>query len=560
MRLRGFSCWRCLVWWLGLGSVLLAWRPLAGQDLLVLFNEGVRLFQEGKSEEALALFRKVVEINPNDGEAWVYIGTILVSKQDYEGAISALEKGLAQSLSGLVAARGWVNLGVAYQLGRQDLTKALQAYERALSLQPDLPEAHHNILLLHLVQGNFADAVKVGERAFSVIGKPLKPEQVQATFERALELIPRDYERALELLRSMAQQQLPRPEFFALMGQAYEGIKQPLRAALFYGQAAALAPQIARYHRSFGWALAQMKRWSEAIKALEFAIALDNRDAFSFIALGLAYSEQGRWQEAVIVLRRAVELDPHNWDARVLLATAYERTKQLPQAMQEYLAALGIREDPSVLNDLARLHLLMGESAEQQGQWREAEEAYRQATLRLRRAVQLAPSLAPARLNLAIALRRWARVSLQQGQPKVAEELLQEAEKGLRDYLQQANDPAAKLELARLLSDRKAYDEALKLVREVLSAQPKSEEALLLLGFLALQLGRLEESEQAYAQALKLNPKNADAAVGMGVVAFYRNRYDEAENWFRRALDLNPNHLQAKQNLEIVRQAKERSK
>ncbi len=547
--------------WFSVGLLALIFvLPLMCQDLLQMFNEGLRLYQEGKTDEALALFRKVVEINPNDGEAWVYIGTILLSKNDHEGAISALEKGLSQSLPGLIAAQGWVNLGVAYQLGRKDIAKAIEAYERAIAFKPDLPEAHYNLILAHLLQNNFAEAVKAGERAFSILGKPLKPEQVQTTFEKALEFLVRDYDRALELLRSMAQQQLPRHEFFSLMGQAYEGLKQFSRAALFYGQAAALAPQVARYHVSFGVALRQMKRLPEAVKVLERATALDNRDAFAMTVLGITYSDLGRWQEAAITLRRAVELDPQNFDAHSTLAIAYEQLGQIPQAMQEYLVALGIREEPNILNNLARLYLLQGESAEQGGRIKEADDAYQQAIQRLRRALQLNPNFVPARLNLAIALRRRSRVLLQQGQTKLAEETLQEAEKILQEHLAQTPDPTAKLEMARLLSDRKRYDEALKLVREVIAAQPKLEEAYIFLGFIALQLARLDDAEQAYTQALKLNPKSADAMVGLGVIAFHKNRYDEAEAWFSRALEINPNHPHAKQNLEIVKQERERRK
>ncbi len=530
------------------------------QDLLQMFNEGLRLYQEGKTDEALALFRKVVEINPNDGEAWIYIGTILLGKNDHEGAISALEKGLSQSLPGLIAAQGWVNLGVAYQLGRRDMAKAIEAYERAIAFKPDLPEAHYNLILAYLLQNNFAEAVKACERAFSVLGKPLKPEQIQATFEKALEFLARDYDKALELLRSMAQQQLPRHEFFALMGQAYEGLKQFSRAALYYGQAAALVPQVARYHVSFGLALRQMKRLPEAARVLEKAVALDDRDAFAMTVLGITYSDLGRWQEAAVTLRRAIELDPQNFDAHSTLAMAYEHLGQFSNAMREYLAALGMREDPNILNNLARLYLLQGESAEQKGQIKEADDAYQQAIQRLRRALQLNANFAPAQLNLAIALRRRARVLLLQGQTKLAEETLQEAEKVLREHLAQNPDPTAKLEMARLLGDRKRYDEALKLVREVISTQPKSEDAYIFLGYIALQLARLDDAEQAYMQVLKLNPKNADAMVGLGVVAFQRNRLDEAEAWFNRALEINPNHPHAKQNLEIVKQAKERGK
>jgi len=536
--------------WVGVALIALTISlPLRGQDLILIqmFSEGLRLYQEGKADEALNIFRKVVEMNPKDGESWIYIGTILLSKNDYDGAISALEKGLAQSLLGPIAALGWVNLGVAFQLGRKDFAKAIEAYERALAFKPDMPEAHYNLIFAHLTQNKFAEAVKVGERAFSIMGKLLKPEQVQVTFEKALEFLARDYDKALELLRSMAQQQLPRPEFYWLMGQAYDGLKQFSRAALFYAQAAALAPQVARYHLAFGQALRQMKRLSEAAKVLERATSIDSRDAFALTLLGITYAELGRWQEAAITLRRAVEIDPQNFDARATLATVYERLGQINQAVQEYLV-------------LASLYLIQGESAEQGGRLKEADDAYQQAIQRLRYALQLNPNFAPAQRELAIALRRQARFLLRQGRTKEAEDALREAEKVLRSYLAQTSDLTAKLELARLMSDRKRYDDALKLVREVIAAQPKLEEAYILLGFIALQLMRLDDAEQAYMQALKLNPKSADAMVGLGAVAFYRNRLDEAEAWFTRALEVNPNNPYAKQNLELVKQARERGK
>ncbi|MCS7265819.1 MAG: tetratricopeptide repeat protein [Armatimonadetes bacterium] len=531
------------------------------QDLIAMFNEGVRLYKEGKVDEALALFRKVVEINPKDGEAWIYIGTILLTKNDHEGAISAFEKGLSQPLPKLIAALGWVNLGIAYQLGQKDLAKAIEAYEKAIAFKPDLPEAHYNLILAHLVQKNYAEAIKAGERAFATLGRQLKPEQVQATFEKALEFLQRDYDKAMEILRSMAQQQLPRPEFYALMGQAYEGLKQYSRAALFYGQASALAPQVSRYLSDFGNALCQIKRWSEALKVLERATSIDNLDPIAFTLLGIAYGELGRWQDAITVFRRAVELAPQNFETRIALASAYEQIGQTSQAMQEYLTALGIREDPIVLSRLAWLYILQGEKNEQTNRLSDAEESYLQAIQRLKRAMNLNPKISSVQINLAIAQRKYAALMFRQGQTKIAEENFQEAEKVLQDYIaQNPKDSNAKLELARLLSDRKRYDDALRIVREVISAEPKIEEAYILLGFIALQLVRLDDAEQAYIQALKLNPKSADALVGLGAVAFYKNRLDEAEAWFKRALEINPNHHHARQNLEIVKQAKERSK
>lgn len=297
------------------------------------------------------------------------------------------------------------------------------------------------------------------------------------------------------------------------------------------------------------------------MRVLEKASAIENRDPLIFALLGIAYGELGNWQEAVRVLRRSVELSPQNFEARIALASAYEQLGQVSQAMQEYLTALGIREEPNVLIKLAWIYLQQGERDEQANRMSEAEEAYRQAIQRLRRALQLNPKLPSAQINLAIALRKYSTFLFRQGQTKLAEENLDEAEKIFREHLEQnPKDTLAKLELARSLSDRKRYDDALKLLREVISAEPRNEEAYILLGFIALQIVRLDEAEQAYMQALKLNPKSADAMVGLGAVAFYQNKLDEAEAWFKRALEINPNHPHAKRNLEIVKQERGRSK
>jgi superkiller protein 3 len=543
--------------WVGLLLVALV-SLIGAQDILQLFREGERLFRDGKYDEALAAFRKVVELNPDDGEAWVYIGTILLTKRDYDGAIPALEKGLTQSLPPAVAAPGWVNLGVAYQIGRRDLEKAITAYTKAVSLKPDLPEAHFNLILAHLAQNNFSEALKASENAFKAMGKLLRAEQTQATFEQVLTFLPRDYDRALQVLRSLAEQQLPRPEFHDLMGKAYEGLKQFSRAALCYGQATALAPQVAQYHANFGWALGQMGQWEAAARVLERATSLDAQNAFALLSLGIAYSELGRWQEAARVLNRAVEREPQNWVAHVRLAAAYEQLGDIKKAMQEYLAALGIKEDPAVLNNLARLYLLEGERAEATNQWDALADAAQQAVGRLRRALQLDSNFSVARLNLAIALRQWAKAQRNLGQEKQALDTLQEAERTLREQLKRENNPNLLLELARLIGDQKRWDEAMQLCREVLKGDPRNVDALLLMGYLCVSASRLADAEQAYQQALKVQPQNADAMTGLGIVAYLRGRYDDAIAWFERALKVNPNHPQARQNLEIAKQAKER--
>lgn len=532
--------------------VLLSLSPPA-QELLELFNRGVELYRLGEWEEAMGVFQEVVKRNPKDGEAWILLGNIYLKKKRYGDAITAYEKGLAQPLPASIAAPAWVNLGVAYQLGKRDWRRALDAYRKAIALKPSLPEAHYNLVNLYLDRRRYKDALKAAENAFLALGRPLPFDRVVATWEKVLSFLRSDYLKAMDLLRSLARRQFPRPEWHALLGQVYEGVGEFQKAAIAYGQAAALAPRVTDYLIAFGWALTRLQRWREAVTVLERAVAMESGNSFALVTLGIAYSELGRWREAEIVLRQAIEVAPQDWVAHVRLATVYERLNQTQKAVQEYLAALGIREDAALLNNLARLYLERGEGEVQKGRWADAQDAFREALTRLRKALQLDPQLRPARFNYGHALLRYGEILAQLGQIKEAEKVFREAEGVFRALLKDHDDPMARLELARVLSGLKRWGEAIQLCRRVLMANPRDIGAYLLLGYFYIALSRLKDAEKVYRSVLKLDPQNADAMTGLGVVAYLQGRYDEARRWFQEALRVSPNHPQALRNLEIIK-------
>jgi Flp pilus assembly protein TadD len=59
-----------------------------------LNNLGVIAFQQGKVDEALSYFRRVLEINPDHFESIENTGNGLLAKQDFTGAIEWLTRGL----------------------------------------------------------------------------------------------------------------------------------------------------------------------------------------------------------------------------------------------------------------------------------------------------------------------------------------------------------------------------------------------------------------------------------------------------------------------------------
>ena len=64
-------------------------------DAVALNNRGLALYQKGKVDEAIALFREALTINPAFEEALGNLGTALDSKGKDEEAVTDLNKALA---------------------------------------------------------------------------------------------------------------------------------------------------------------------------------------------------------------------------------------------------------------------------------------------------------------------------------------------------------------------------------------------------------------------------------------------------------------------------------
>src|ERR1700733_8783898 len=75
-----------------------AQERISGQslnDAVALNNRGLALYQKGKVDEAIALFREALTINPAFEEALGNLGTALDSKGKDEEAVTDLNKALA---------------------------------------------------------------------------------------------------------------------------------------------------------------------------------------------------------------------------------------------------------------------------------------------------------------------------------------------------------------------------------------------------------------------------------------------------------------------------------
>jgi Tfp pilus assembly protein PilF len=119
-------------------------------------NLGITLTGQGKLDEAMAELLKAVEVDPKLATAHNALGSALSKQGKLDEAVAEYRKAI--ELDPTHASRAHYNLGnVLWKQGK--LGEASAAYRKALALEPDHAQAHCNLGLVLMQQGEFRQAL-----------------------------------------------------------------------------------------------------------------------------------------------------------------------------------------------------------------------------------------------------------------------------------------------------------------------------------------------------------------------------------------------------------------
>jgi tetratricopeptide (TPR) repeat protein len=154
----------------------------------------------------------------------------------------------------------------------------------------------------------------------------------------------------------------------------------------------------------------------------------------------------------------------------------------------------------------------------------------REAADILRNAVRLDPQLEQAWFNLGKALAMLG--------------FGQEADEAFEKSFA-LNPERGKLALAAEHHKEGRFEEAERLYREIIRANPKNVDAIRMLGRVALSAKRNDDAERLFRQAIKLTPDFTGAMTDLARLLKEQNRFDEAIEWFEKVVELEPDSAQA---------------
>lgn len=266
------------------------------------------------------------------------------------------------------------NLGTAlYQRNR--VPEAMEHYQRALRLDPQLVSNHYNLGLAYAALGRWPEAVahdreavRINPRfypawyqlglallqsnqpsdsipAFAQAAR-LNPAMAEAQYEWGVALARLD--RDTEAIDRFRESLRLKPDFIAAecdQGAALLRLNRATEAAACFQRALRLDATGAETHFNLGLALARLGSMQEAMVQYAEAVRLDPRSSKAHYNLGLALGQTGRVPEAVEHLRAATQLEPAFADAHSNLAVALAMLGRPSEAVTEYETALRLQPD-----------------------------------------------------------------------------------------------------------------------------------------------------------------------------------------------------------------------
>ena len=196
------------------------------------FNEAVVLHKSGAIDDAVRIYRRILDADPANDEAIRLLGTAYVEQGRLDDAIIHIRKAVRRLPKDAYL---HTMLGELLQATSR-FDKALQCFNRALSLAPNFAEAH-------AARGT-----------------------VLATLNRHEEAIG-SFDRALALRSNFVEVLMNR-------GNSLRALKRFAEALLSYDAAIQVRPDLSEVHFSRGFVLEDECRWADAIESFDRALAL----------------------------------------------------------------------------------------------------------------------------------------------------------------------------------------------------------------------------------------------------------------------------------------------
>ncbi len=241
-------------------------------------------------------------------------------KQKYSEALNAYNQAIEIQPNLSQKARYWYNLGVLYDdMGKPD--DATQAYKNTLNIDDQYYKAYEGLGWVQYTQEKFAEAI--------------------ISYRNAIDIEPNNH------------------ETWNWLGKAYKNTGDYTKAKAAYRASVSITPDYYNAWHNLGWIYYKEKNYENALEAYQKVLAIDAEIPETLNDLGLIYKNRGEYDKAIDFLKKAVVVKPKYANAWYNLGIVYRNQKDYKSAIGAYEKAREIRrKDEQILLDIGWTYLL----------------------------------------------------------------------------------------------------------------------------------------------------------------------------------------------------------
>ena len=533
---------------------------------------------QGARDRAQTAIDRALQLSPKFVPALITRARLKVAGGDVDGALQGLQEVIALAPGNVSA---WLLRADLLLKGKGDLEGAATAYNGALRIKPDLPQAHSALIQMQFQKRD----VPAATAQYEAMKKALPKHPDTLLFEAQIALAKKDFNGARELLKNALLKTPDHPRMLFTAGAVELQLGAISQAEAYLARAVQLAPGDAGVRRMLARTQLRAGQPGKAMATLKPILESPGVDADSLTMAGEAQLGNGDAKSSEAYFNHAIRVRPSDSRARTALALA-QVARGNPDGGLTELRQIAAA-DPGVSADLALISTLLRQGdfdralaaidglEKKQPQLALANNLRGQVLLRrkdpagARKSFEAALAKQPTLFSAVASLAALDLVEKKPAQaqarfddllkadPKNSQALLALAELKARtggtpaEVLAQLNlavttnpdDAYSRLALIDQHLSQKNFKAALVAAQGAVAALPEDFDLLGKLGQVLLANGDTNQAQTTFQKMISIQPRSIAGLLGLADAQLAAKDDDGAARTVKKALDLAPDSL-----------------
>jgi tetratricopeptide (TPR) repeat protein len=297
------------------------------------FAKGLLLANQKHYDEAENTIRAGIKVSPDSAVGHYYLGRISVEARDFDRATTHFEQAVTLNAAFEPA---YVALGSVYE-AKQDREKAIGIYRRYLQgVNPRNREIRHHLIRLQVSAKQYDEALQELEGMLAE-----DPSDLDAQLRMGLVYgEQKKYPQAIHQLNQILAVRPSELKVRDYLGYLYEEIKDYPKAIEAYRHNLTLEPSYFEGHLHLGVLNYRLKQYDDAIQHLREASRLNPKQPESHIVLGLSHFQAEQYEPSLQAFQEGIRYNPDNADLHFNAGTVYDKLNRFDDVVKSMQATL----------------------------------------------------------------------------------------------------------------------------------------------------------------------------------------------------------------------------